>query len=126
VIEGIRKMGRIALVDGLSQRLYEVEWGTDDLASVVNAYVMELCRKAGGAILIRLSPIIDLGLDVADGATSAAQLAALQSFDPRDFDVVVAEAWKKANNVDPPEGVGYRHFGGEVALATIRRLRPRR
>ena len=126
MIEGIREMGRVALVDGLSQRLHDVDWGGQDLAAIVNIYVMELCRTAGGAILVRLSPIIDFGLDVADGATSAVQLAALQGLSPQDFDTVVADAWTKANKVDPPKGIGYRHFGGEVALAAVRRLGPRR
>ena len=126
MIEGIRELGRIALVDGLSQRLDGVDWGGQDLAAIVNIYVMQLCRAAGGAILVRLSPIVDFGLDVAGGPASAAQLAALQGLSPRDFDTVVADAWTKANKVDPPKGIGYRHFGGEVALAAVRRLGPRR
>ena len=126
MIEGIREMGRMALVDGLSQRMDEVEWGSQDLAAIVNVYVMELCKAAGGAILVRLSPIIDLGLDVVDGPSSAAQLAAVQGLSSDEFDDAIREAWKKANNEDPPEGVGYRHFGGEVALEAVRRLRPRR
>ena len=126
MIEGIREMGRAALVAGLAQRLEGVAWGSRNMASVVNTYVVGLCRAAGGAILVRLSPLIDLGLDMADGASSAAQLAAVQQLSPEEFDAAVHDAWKQANKQDPPPGVGYRHFGGEVALEAVRRLRPRR
>jgi len=126
MIEQIREMGRLALIEGLASRLSGVEWGSPTMAVAVNTYIVSLGRTAGAAVLVRLSPLIDLGLDVADGATSAAQLAALQGLTTQEFGEVIVKAWKQANDEDPPNQEGYRHFLGEVTLEALRRLNPRR
>ena len=122
MIEAMRQLGRASLVEGLSERLEDLEWGSKELAQEVNEYLLGLCGQAGAAILIRFSPLIELGLDVADGPTAAAQLAALHGSTGESFAEVVEKAWTKANGKKPPSGAGYTDFRGEVVLETLRRL----
>ena len=124
MMQGLREMGRVALIEGLTSALKEVEWGGDEMALIVNRYLLGLCKHAGSAVLLRLSPLIDFGMDVPDGPASAAQLAAVQGFSSEEFEEVLREAWKQAHDEEPPDSIGYRHFGGEVALQAVRRLTP--
>jgi hypothetical protein len=123
MMEAMRKLGEAALVEGLSDRMGDLEWGSKELSQEVNDYLLGLCGQAGAAILIRFSPLIDLGLDVADGPTAAAQLAALHGSTEESFADVVQRAWTEANDgKKPPTGAGYTDFRGEVVLETLRRL----
>ncbi len=123
MIEALRAMGREALRDGLSGALQAKAWGSPEMAEAVNLYLMGLCRNTGLAILVRFSPLVDMGLDVADGPTAAAQLAAVQSLSADEFGEIVRAAWKSANGKEPPTGEGYQHFVGEVTIETLRRLK---
>ena len=123
MIEALRELGRSALRDGLTPSLRAKAWGSPEMAEAVNLYLMELCRNTGLAILVRLSPWVDMGLDVVDGTTAAAQLAAVQSLSADEFGEIVRDAWTAANDKKPPAGAGYQHFRGEVTLETLRRLK---
>ena len=123
MIEQLRALGRSSLQEGLSKDLKEVAWGSPEMAETVNLYLLDLCRNTGLAILVRLSPLVDMGLDITDGTTAAAQLAAGQSLNAEDFGGIVAKAWEDANGKEPPTGSGYQHFVGEVTLETLRRLK---
>ncbi len=123
MIEELRQLGRSALREGLTDAIRHKAWGSPDMAEAVNLYLMDLCKNTGLAILVRLSPLVDMGLDVADGTTAAAQLAAVQSLSAEDFSDIVRDAWTAANNQEPPAGDGYQHFQGEVILETLRRLK---
>ena len=122
-MEGLRELGRYALVSGLSDQLKGVEWGKPEMAGVVNKYLLNLGRTASIAIFVRLSPLVDMGLDVADGATAAAQLAAVQALPQDEFFSAVSEAWEQANGEPPPESQGYKNFLGESILDALRRLK---
>lgn len=120
----MRELGRAALVTGLSKCLEGLQWGDPVMAKAVNTYLLNLGRTASMAIFVRLSPLVDMGLDVADGASAAAQLAALQSTArDNEFFGVVAEAWEQANGERPPEGQGYRDFIGESCLKGLGHLK---
>lgn len=119
----MRELGRAALISGLSERLKGTSWGEPEMAGVVNTYLINLGRTASMAIFVRLSPLVDMGLDVADGATAAAQLVAVQALPQDEFFSVVSEAWEQANGEPPPETQGYRNFLGESILDALRRLK---
>jgi hypothetical protein len=122
MIEGLTEMGRLSLINGLAPVLKDVEWGSPAMAKVIHTYYKVLGKTAAAALLVRLSPLTDFGLDSTGGAAAAMQLAALKNTDEAKLAAVYREAWATANGEDPPEGVGYQSFGGEVALEVVRRF----
>ena len=123
----VREMGKAAAQMGMAERLDDVEWGSQEMAAIVNLYIVGLCKSAGMSVLFRLSPLVDLGIDVNDGASSAAQLAAIQGLTADEFSDLIKDAWEQANSTKAPEAaVGYKHFGGEVIMEAVRRLGGRR
>ncbi len=117
-------VGRQSLVEGLAACLGDVEWASDAMARAVNNYLLDLGRTTATGVAARLSGLFNLGLDAPGSSDAALQLATLQALPSDTFDAVVREAWERVHGQDAPKGTGYIHFGGEVVLDTLRRLKP--
>lgn len=122
----IHEAGRLSMVAGLAVDLRGVEWGSPAMATAVNGYLLGLTRTTAAGVVARLSGLLNLGLDAAGSPGAALQLATLQAMPDDLFAETVAQAWEQANEKPPPEGPGYVHFGGEVVLDTLRRLKSAR